>query len=103
MAWSSSDPCVNHTVAPRVTALALVLDAASCTRSILKTHISARFSPVTMPRLGSKKSRNGCIQCKVRRVKVFQLCTRPNHIRTLPLTTYSAMKIDHAVHARDIA
>lgn len=52
-----------------------------------------------MPRLGSKKSRTGCIQCKARRVKVcfsyvFLACI---------LTLYSVMKTVPVEPVRGIA
>lgn len=66
--WGQSHPVSP----PHLTALALVLEAVFCTGH-LRLHIICSLSPVVMPRLGSKKSRNGCIQCKVRRVKVFRV------------------------------
>lgn len=53
-----------------------------------------------MPRLGSKKSRNGCLQCKARRVKVISF---GDAFILLP-TTYrsSVTKTGRAAHALDI-
>lgn len=52
-----------------------------------------------MPRLGSRKSRTGCVQCKSRRVKVFLLKLHP---LTSAHSLSSATRIVHVVHALDI-
>jgi hypothetical protein len=53
-----------------------------------------------MPRLGSKKSRHGCVQCKTRRVKVRDI-SQENF--WCYVYHFSAMRTGHAARVLDIA
>jgi hypothetical protein len=59
---------------------------------------SLRFD---MPRLGSKKSRHGCTQCKTRRVKVHTHCSDCSESMLTP--SCSVTRVAPAVHVLDTA